>query len=55
MIGRVEFPLRASAQSIFGTGACARSGQVSAYWIGIRMSVAETCAITLPSLYSTIA
>ena len=31
----------ASAQSIFGTGASARSGYVSAYWIGMRMSVAE--------------
>jgi len=28
---------------------------VSAYWMGMRISVAQSCAITLPSLYSTIA
>ena len=54
-VRRVKFPFGLSVQSIFGTGACQRSGQVSAYWIGIRMSVAEICAMTVPSLYSTIA
>src|SRR6185295_12754747 len=47
--------LRACAQSRRGTGAELRSGYVNAYWIGMRMSVAEIWAITLPSLYSTMA
>ncbi len=54
-IRRMEFPVAGLRPVDRGTGAGARSGQVSAYWIGIRISVAETCAITLPSSYSTMA
>ena len=46
---------RTDANRGVGTGASARSGYVRAYWIGMRMSVAEIWAITLPSLNSTMA
>ena len=41
-------PARAPARAPGSDRSCA-------YWIGIRISVAETCAITLPSSYSTMA
>ena len=54
MSGRSNSSRPARARSSDGSGAPHRSGYENAYWIGRRMSVTPSCAITDPSTSSTI-
>jgi len=52
-VGRLEGQPARRARSSRGHGAARRSGYVSAYWIGIRMSGGPNWAMTEPSTNST--